>query len=187
MDAWIPITIAAAFFQNLRSALQKHIRGRLSTAGAGYARFVYAWPFALIYVCGPNALGGMAWPSPSWLFLASIAAYRSRPNVIALIMGNLLFNVLANTGFKLSADSATWRGFLAWQVVGNLSGFVAVLNLTGAMRFIPLHVAYPISAGLTVIAVQLFAARLLLHEAVTPVQWLGTLLVVIGIVLIGGR
>ena len=34
MELWIPITIAAAFLQNLRSALQKHIKGRLSTAGA---------------------------------------------------------------------------------------------------------------------------------------------------------
>jgi multidrug transporter EmrE-like cation transporter len=112
---------------------------------------------------------------------------RSGILVVALILGNLFFNILANTGFKLSANSASWRGFLAWQVVGNLSGFIAVLNLTGAMRFIPLHVAYPISAGLTVIGVQLFAARLLLHEAVTPAQWLGTLFVVVGIVLIGGR
>lgn len=46
---WIPITIAAAFFQNLRSALQKAIKGRLSTTGAAYARFVYAWPFAILY------------------------------------------------------------------------------------------------------------------------------------------
>jgi len=33
LELWIPITIAAAFFQNLRSALQKHLKGRLSTAG----------------------------------------------------------------------------------------------------------------------------------------------------------
>jgi len=70
MELWIPITIAGAFFQNLRSALQKHIKGRLSTAGAGYARFLYAWPFALVYVWGLNALGGLAWPTPNWIFLA---------------------------------------------------------------------------------------------------------------------
>jgi hypothetical protein len=70
VELWIPITVAAAFFQNLRSALQKHIRGRLSTAGAGYARFLYAWPFALVYVWGLNAVAGLAWPSPSWTFLA---------------------------------------------------------------------------------------------------------------------
>jgi hypothetical protein len=48
MELWIPITIAAAFLQNLRSALQKHIKGRLSTSGAAYARFLYAWPLALV-------------------------------------------------------------------------------------------------------------------------------------------
>ena len=70
MELWIPITIAAAFLQNLRSALQKHIKGRLSTAGAAYARFVYAWPIALVYVWGLNAIGGLALPQPNWLFLA---------------------------------------------------------------------------------------------------------------------
>ena len=69
MEAWIPITIAAAFLQNLRSALQRHIKGRLSTAGAAYARFVYAWPFALVYVWALNAIGGLAWPKPNATFL----------------------------------------------------------------------------------------------------------------------
>ncbi|MFQ5565321.1 MAG: EamA family transporter [Paracoccaceae bacterium] len=69
MELWIPITIAAAFLQNLRSALQKHLKGRLSTAGAAYARFLYAWPFALAYVWGLNGLGGLALPEPNWLFL----------------------------------------------------------------------------------------------------------------------
>ena len=39
MELWIPLAIAAAFFQNIRSALQKHLKGRLSTLGAAYVRF----------------------------------------------------------------------------------------------------------------------------------------------------
>ena len=50
MDAWIPITVAAAFFQNLRSALQRHLKGVLSTTGATFSRFAYAAPLALAYV-----------------------------------------------------------------------------------------------------------------------------------------
>ncbi len=69
MELWIPITIAAAFLQNLRSALQKHLKGRLSTSGAAYARFLYAWPFALVYVWGLHGIGGLAWPVPNGLFL----------------------------------------------------------------------------------------------------------------------
>jgi drug/metabolite transporter (DMT)-like permease len=49
MEAWIFFTIGAAFFQNLRSALQKHLKGKLSTLGASYVRFIYALPIAFIY------------------------------------------------------------------------------------------------------------------------------------------
>jgi len=49
MELWIPLTILAAFFQNIRSALQKHLQGKLSTLGAAYVRFLYAWPLALLY------------------------------------------------------------------------------------------------------------------------------------------
>jgi len=74
MELWIPITIAAAFMQNLRSILQKHLKGRLSTGGASYARFIYAWPFAIAYV------SALAWspefelPSlnPSFMLYAAI-------------------------------------------------------------------------------------------------------------------
>ncbi|MCK0138406.1 DMT family transporter [Aliiroseovarius sp. F47248L] len=52
MQAWIPITIAAAFSQNLRFMLQKRLKDtRLSSTGATLARFVYSAPLvALILV-----------------------------------------------------------------------------------------------------------------------------------------
>ncbi len=49
-ESWILITIAAAFFQNIRSALQKHLKRKLSVGGASYARFLYALPIAAIYL-----------------------------------------------------------------------------------------------------------------------------------------
>ena len=67
-ELWVPITIAAAFLQNVRSALQKHLTGKLSTAGAAYVRFFYAWPFAIIYCWSLNAFGDFAWPEPNGLF-----------------------------------------------------------------------------------------------------------------------
>jgi len=82
MEAWVPITIAAAFFQNLRSALQKHLIGRLSTTGATFSRFLYAAPLAVLYVVGLAALAGKPVPAPNSAFalacgiggLAQIAA-----------------------------------------------------------------------------------------------------------------
>lgn len=55
--------------QNLRSALQKHLKGRLSTGGAAYVRFFYAWPFALLYLWGVHGLGGYAIPAFNAPFL----------------------------------------------------------------------------------------------------------------------
>jgi len=52
MELWIPLTIGAAFFQNIRSAMQKHLSGKISTLGAAYVRFLYGLPVALIYLYG---------------------------------------------------------------------------------------------------------------------------------------
>jgi len=68
MEAWVAITIAAAFFQNLRSALQKHLKRRLSTGGAAYVRFFYAWPFALVYLYALHSWGGLSLPQPNATF-----------------------------------------------------------------------------------------------------------------------
>jgi len=69
IELWIPLTIAAAFMQNLRSALQKHLKSRLSTAGASYVRFLYAMPFSLLYLWTLNTYGGYALPEPNLVFL----------------------------------------------------------------------------------------------------------------------
>lgn len=62
MEIWIPITIAAAFLQNLRSALQKHLRSSLGTRGASFVRFGFGFPVALLYVLALNRLAGYALP-----------------------------------------------------------------------------------------------------------------------------
>ena len=62
---WIPITLAAAFAQNARSALQKHLKGTLGTAGATWVRFLYAVPFAALWCAGLVFLGGAELPRPT--------------------------------------------------------------------------------------------------------------------------
>ncbi len=104
--------------------------------------------------------------------------------VFLLIIVNLAFNVLANSSFRISAMSATWRGILSWQVVGNIAGLVTVITLTLLLRYLPLSVAFPLTTGLAVLGVQMVAASWIFHEAISQRQWLGTLAVVAGILLI---
>lgn len=69
IELWIPITILAAFSQNVRSALQKHLKSRLSTAGATYVRFFYAVPFALIYLFILNKFFNLTLPALNLEFI----------------------------------------------------------------------------------------------------------------------
>ena len=101
-----------------------------------------------------------------------------------LILFNLAFNVLANASFRVSAMSGTWRGIIAWQVAGNLAGFITVITLTWLLRYMPLSIAFPLTTGLAILGVQFVAAIWLFHEPVSQRQWLGTLAIVAGIWLI---
>ena len=64
MSLWIPITIAAAAMQTLRFVLQKRLAGGvLSSAGATFARFLFAAPLALVIAGVTLAATGAAMPA----------------------------------------------------------------------------------------------------------------------------
>jgi multidrug transporter EmrE-like cation transporter len=119
-------------------------------------------------------------------FLDGLAG-TARPGALiaALLLANVAFNIVANASFKVSALSASWKPFLSWQVIGNLAGFLTVLTLTWLLRYVPLHVAFTVTTGLAVLGVQIGASAWIFHEPIGTSQWLGSLLVVGGIVLIG--
>ena len=69
---WIPLTIAAAFLQNLRSLLQRRLTGALSVNGAAYVRFCFALPFAWLYLGMLAGSGGL--PAPGGAFWSYVIA-----------------------------------------------------------------------------------------------------------------
>jgi len=70
MELWIPITITAAFLQNLRSAAQKHLKGVMGTTGATFVRFGFGFPFVLLLVFALHRLWGFPVPGPNPAFLS---------------------------------------------------------------------------------------------------------------------
>jgi len=85
MELWIPITIAAAFLQNLRSAAQKHLQGSLGTTGASFVRFGFGFPIAIAYMLALHFWTGRAFPSLSLEF-----AFWSLVGGVAQILGTIL-------------------------------------------------------------------------------------------------
>ena len=130
MEAWIPITLFAAFFQNLRSALQKHLKGRLSDTGAGYVRFLYALPFVLLYLAALHFMLGLALPSTSIRFF-----------ILCLLGGicQILFTVLllwmfsfrsfavGTTFSKLEIVAVALLGYVVLDDTLNIYAWLAIL------------------------------------------------------------
>jgi len=89
METWVLITIAAAFLQNIRSVLQKHLKGVMGTSGATFVRFGFGVPFALVFV-GLLAFGmGFPVPRPNpvflgWVTLAAIAQITAQALLIQM-------------------------------------------------------------------------------------------------------
>ncbi|MFN4273491.1 MAG: EamA family transporter [Aliihoeflea sp.] len=63
MELWIPITIAAAFLQNLRSTAQKHLKRVMGTTGATFVRFGFGLPFAALFLLALHYFAGFSFPS----------------------------------------------------------------------------------------------------------------------------
>jgi multidrug transporter EmrE-like cation transporter len=104
--------------------------------------------------------------------------------VVGLTASNLVFTVISNIGFKLSADSTGWQGFLWWQVVGNVTGFLSVIAFTLLLRLISLHVAFAVTAGFGFALVQVLGAHFVFHETITSWQWFGVALITCGILIV---
>lgn len=69
MELWIPITIAAAFLQNVRSAMQKHLKGVMGTTGATFVRFGFGAPLPILFVLLLHYGAGYRVPALNTTFL----------------------------------------------------------------------------------------------------------------------
>ena len=137
MELWIPITLVAAFLQNLRSALQKHLKGSLSTSGATFCRFVYAAPFALAYVLLLGKGYGLEWPTPNPRF-ALFAMLGGIAQITATALLVHLFSLrnfaVGTTYSKTETVQAAIFGLLILGEPVRLSAALAIgISLAGVM------------------------------------------------------
>jgi len=90
MPLWIAATVFAAFMQNLRFLLQRHLKvTTLSTAGATWARFVFALPLVALALALYVPLSGQGLPGTTpgfWVFvgLGGLAQMLATACVVAL-------------------------------------------------------------------------------------------------------
>jgi multidrug transporter EmrE-like cation transporter len=102
-----------------------------------------------------------------------------------LVVVYALFVTAANVLMKLSAGAGAFWPFVLLLAAGNLLGLVGILTYTLLLRALPLHVAFPLTRGATVLGVQLAASVIVFHEVLRPTEIAGAALVAAGIVLAG--
>ena len=140
MDAWIPITIAAAIAQTLRFMLQKHLKStRLSTAGATFSRFIYSAPLVAVLIYAYARTTGQALPQLSgtfWAFalvgglsqilatLCVVALFDERNFAVGITFKKTEVLQSAILGFVVLGEAVTGGAIAAVTL-----GFVAVLVL----------------------------------------------------------
>ena len=155
VELWIPITLLAAFAQNLRSALQKHLTGRLSTSGASYVRFLDAVPVAALDLATLLLLdvGELPSPSPAFGLYALVGGVAQIVGTALLVHTFTLRNFAVGTAFsKTETVQAALFGFLllgdvvspsvAAGILISLAGVVA-LSLGADRRLRDLRTAVP--------------------------------------------
>jgi drug/metabolite transporter (DMT)-like permease len=75
---WIPFTLIAAAGQVARNAMQRHLTGSLGTWGATNIRFLFGFPFSILFLAAVLVASGdhLPWPTAAfwpWLLLGALS------------------------------------------------------------------------------------------------------------------
>jgi drug/metabolite transporter (DMT)-like permease len=139
--AWIPITIWAAACQTVRTGLQKHLKGRLSTNGASFTRFVFGMPLAIVYLLVAAQISQAPIPAPNiefigWMVLGAVAQILAT-NLLILALS--LRNFVVGTAYsKTEAIQAALFGVVLLGETINIYGVIAILLGTVGVMLISL-------------------------------------------------
>lgn len=71
---WIITTIVAAAAQTARNTMQRRLTAEIGTLGATQVRFLYGFPFSIVFLGLVLGIGGETMPSISTSYLAYVAA-----------------------------------------------------------------------------------------------------------------
>tara|TARA_B100000949_G_scaffold174378_2_gene154905 strand:+ start:834 stop:1739 length:906 start_codon:yes stop_codon:yes gene_type:complete len=138
MPTWILITVTAAFLQNIRSVLQKHLKSAMGTTGATFVRFGFGLPFALLFVLLLRFGAGYDWPSALppvfflWIGMAAIAQILAQALLIQLFSHR---NFAVGTAYSRTepAQAALFGVIFLSDGVGATTLAAIAISLVGVM------------------------------------------------------
>ena len=143
---WAVFTVIAAFAQTLRNATQRALTGSLGTVGATHVRFLFGFPFVLVFITGLLIATGTPLPRPGaefwpWVIGGAFAQIAATALMLAA-MGERSFVVtiayiktepiqVAIFGLIFLGDAVTWPMMTAILVA--TAGVVIMSTKPGGM------------------------------------------------------
>jgi len=94
---WAVFTLIAAAAQTARNAMQRELTATLGTVGATHVRFLFGFPFALLFLAGVVTATGAALPKPPvmfwpWVFVGAFTQIAATATMLS-VMGQRSFVV----------------------------------------------------------------------------------------------
>ena len=137
MPVWIPVTVSAALFQCWRTAMQQKLRHLLSVNGAGFVRYLYGAPTALVLLVGALIATGLPLPAPNVIFVIHCAV----GGLMQILATNLLIMAFGYRNFAVgtayskteTAQSAIIALIVLHEVLRPASWVGICIGLAGVM------------------------------------------------------
>jgi len=133
---WVPFTIIAALGQVARNAMQRQLTGPLGTWGATNIRFLFGFPFSIVFFAVVIAATGdhVPWPAAAfwpWLLLGALCQIVGT-GMMLLAMNDRSF-VVTTAYLKTEAIQTAIFGFVFLGDHLTLSKVVAILIATAGV------------------------------------------------------
>ena len=143
---WAVFTVIAAFAQTLRNAMQRELTVSLGTVGATHVRFLFGFPFVLVFLAGVMLVSGTPLPRPDLIFwpwaIVGAGAQVAATALMLAAMGERSFVVtiayiktepiqVAVFGLVFLGDLLTWPMMTA--IVVATAGVVIMSTKPGGM------------------------------------------------------
>lgn len=142
---WALFTVVAAFSQTVRNAAQRQLTATLGTVGATHVRFLFGFPFALLFLLGVLFAAGAQLPRPPavywpWVLDGALAQVAATALMLAAMRGRSFVVTIAYIktepvqvalfGLLLLGDAVT--PFLALAILVATVGVVVMSLKEGA-------------------------------------------------------
>jgi len=166
---WIPFTLLAAAGQTARNAMQRELTRALGTVGATHVRFLFGFPFALLFLAGVLMATGLALPVPPavfwpWVLLGAGAQIVATATMLATMNDRSFVVTIAY--IKTEAIQAALFGLIFLGDAVTVGMVAAILVATAGVVAMSLKGKGAMEGGYRPVALGLFSGAVFAISAV---------------------